>query len=79
MASTRKKRSFTDYLNNVIGEDGGLKTEITLTLTHLTILKIVGAATAVIIIGNVLKNSFPNKQITQTNNLLNQIKSKINP
>ena len=75
MAEVKKKKSITDYINSVIDSDGGLKSEVTITMTNETLLKIVGAATGIIVLGFLLKNAFPNKQITQTNQLLTQIKT----
>jgi hypothetical protein len=75
MAEPTKKRSFKDYIDNVIGGDGGLKSSVTVNLTTETIISLVGAATVVILIAHLAKNAFPNKQIKETNRLLLDIKN----
>lgn len=74
MAEVKKKKSFKDYIDNVIGGDGGLKSAVTVKMTTETIVSLVGAATVVIIIAHLAKNAFKNKQMEKTNSLLIDIK-----
>ena len=74
MAETKKKKSFKDYIDNVIGGDGGLKTNITHKLTGETYIYLIGTGLAIIVIAHLVKNAFKNKQIERTNNLLVDVK-----
>ena len=74
MAEQKKKKSFKDYIDNVIGGDGGLKSAVTVNVTTETIINLVGAATVIIIIAHLAKNAFKNKQMEKTNMLLMDIK-----
>jgi len=74
MAEAKKKKSPFTFLKNVIDTDGGIKSAVTVNITTGTVISLVGAATAIIIIAHLAKNAFKNKQMERTNNLLVEIK-----
>ncbi|WP_299243027.1 hypothetical protein [uncultured Aquimarina sp.] len=63
----RKKRNLNNLLDALVDKDG-LKTEVTITLTNQTLLKIILGAllsgVAIVVVANTVKNFFPNKQLT---------------
>ncbi len=74
MAETKKRKTPFGFLKNVIDSDGGIKSAVTVNITTGTVISLVGAATAIIIIAHLAKNAFPNKQRTKTISLLTEIK-----
>lgn len=72
-----KKKSFSKIINSLVDDDG-LKTEVTITMTDETLLKLILALLAsgasVMLIYLVLKNQFPNKQLQIISNQINQMK-----
>ncbi|QKX04129.1 hypothetical protein HN014_04145 [Aquimarina sp. TRL1] len=63
----RKKRNLNNLLDALVDKDG-LKTEVTITLTNQTLLKIILgmllAGGAIVVVVNTVKNLFPNTQLT---------------
>ena len=61
-----KSRSIKNYLDALVDKDG-LKTEVTITLTDQTLLKIIGAfllsGVTVVMLSHLIKNAFPNAQL----------------
>ncbi|WP_271769184.1 hypothetical protein [Aquimarina algiphila] len=62
----RKKRNLGGLLDALVDKDG-LKTEVTITLTNQTLLKIIIgmllAGVAIVVVANMVKNLFPNTQL----------------
>lgn len=62
----RKKRNLGSLLDALVDKDG-LKTEVTITLTHQTLLKIVMgmlvSGVAIVVVSQLLKNWIPNAQL----------------
>ncbi|WP_027395139.1 hypothetical protein [Aquimarina latercula] len=62
----RKKRNLNNLLDALVDKDG-LKTEVTITLTNQTLLKIILgmllAGVAIVVVANTVKNLFPNTQL----------------
>ncbi|TPN87121.1 MULTISPECIES: hypothetical protein [Aquimarina] len=62
----RKKRNLGGLLDALVDKDG-LKTEVTITLTNQTLLKIIIgmllAGVAIVVVANTVKNLFPNTQL----------------
>lgn len=67
MDMERKKRNLNSLLDALVDKDG-LKTEVTITLTNQTLLKIILgmllAGVAIVVVANTVKNLFPNTQLT---------------
>ncbi|WP_299186654.1 hypothetical protein [uncultured Aquimarina sp.] len=61
-----KKRNLNTLLDALVDKDG-LKTEVTITLTNQTLLKIILgmllAGVAIVVVANTVKNLFPNTQL----------------
>ena len=72
-----QKKNVKDYLDALVDKEG-LRTDVTVTLTNETLCKIVGglmaAEVGIALIAHLLKNAFPNKQLTENNRLLLEIK-----
>tara|TARA_R110000868_G_scaffold287540_3_gene547888 strand:+ start:406 stop:648 length:243 start_codon:yes stop_codon:yes gene_type:complete len=72
-----QKKNVKDYLDALVDKEG-LRTDVTVTLTNETLCKIVGglmaAGVGIALIAHLLKNAFPNKQLTENNRLLLEIK-----
>jgi hypothetical protein len=72
-----QKKNVKDYLDALVDKEG-LRTDVTVTLTNETLWKIVGglmaAGVGIALIAHLLKNAFPNKQLTENNRLLLEIK-----
>ncbi len=79
---TTKKKSVKDYLDALVDNEG-LRTDVTVTLTQQTLWSIIGglvlAGASIALIANLIKNAFPNKQLTINNQLLLAIKKGIKP
>ncbi len=62
----RKKRNLNTLLDALVDKDG-LKTEVTITLTNQTLLKIIFgmllSGVAIVVVANVVKNILPNIQL----------------
>ncbi len=62
----KQRRSIKNYLDALVDKDG-LKTEVTITLTNETLLKIIGAlllsGVTVVMLSHLIKNAFPNMQL----------------
>ncbi|WP_281989707.1 hypothetical protein [Aquimarina aggregata] len=62
----RKKRNLNNLLDALVDKDG-LKTEVTITLTNQTLLKIIFgmllSGVAIVVVANTVKNLFPNTQL----------------
>lgn len=76
----RKKRNISNILDALVDEDG-LKTEVTITLTNRTLLKIVigmlVSGVAIVIISQMLKNWIPNDQLANIQKEVLQIKQQL--
>ncbi len=63
----RKRRNIGNILDALVDKDG-IKTEVTITLTNQTLLKIIGglliSGVAIIVVAHVVKNIIPNAQLT---------------
>ena len=61
-----EKRSIKDLINGLVDKDG-IKTEVTETLTHQTLTKIVLAllvsGATIVLVAHLSKNLFPNNQL----------------
>ena len=77
---TTKKKSVKDYLDALVDNEG-LRTDVTVTLTQQTLWSIIGglvlAGASIALIANLIKNAFPNKQLTINNQLLLAIKKTL--
>lgn len=73
----RKKRNLNNILDALVDKDG-LKTEVTITLTNETLIKIIGAfllsGITVMVVANLIKNHFPNAQLTTIQKQLENFK-----
>lgn len=62
-----QKRSIKDLIDGLVDKDG-LKTEVTITLTNQTLTKIILAflatGIAIVVVAHLVKNIFPNHQLT---------------
>ncbi len=62
----KQRRSIKNYLDALVDKDG-LKTEVTITLTNETLLKIIGAlllsGVTAVMLSHLIKNAFPNMQL----------------
>ncbi len=62
----QQKRNIKNYLDALIDKDG-IKTEVTITLTNQTLIKIVMSllvsGIAVVMVSHLIKNYFPNMQL----------------
>lgn len=76
----RKKRNISNILDALVDEDG-LKTEVTITLTNQTLLKIVigmlVSGVAIVVISQMLKNWIPNEQLANIQKEVLQIKQQL--
>ena len=74
-----KKRNLKNYLDALV-DDEGLKTEVTITLTDRTLIKLiaalVGSGITIILIALTLKNTFPNRQLLRIEKSVQQLKIK---
>ncbi|WP_062062684.1 hypothetical protein [Aquimarina longa] len=63
-----KKRTIKHYLDALVDKDG-LKTEVTITLTNHTMMKIVASllisGICIVTISHLIKNYFPNMQLAK--------------
>ena len=75
-----KKRSLNNIIDSLI-DDEGLKTEVTLTMTDDTLIKVIIALLAsgicVMLVNHLLKNQFPNRQLTTISNEVILIKKQL--
>ncbi|EDP94679.1 hypothetical protein U8527_07265 [Kordia algicida OT-1] len=75
-----QKRSIKDLIGGLVDKDG-LKTEVTITLTNQTMIKVIVAlllsGVAIIVIANFVKNFVPNQQLTAIKAELQTIKSHL--
>ncbi len=64
--STEKKRNIKSYLDALVDKDG-LKTEVTITMTSETTIKLViallGSGLTIMLVYSLVKNYFPNAQL----------------
>ncbi len=64
--STEKKRNIKNYLDALVDKDG-LKTEVTITMTSETTMKLViallGSGLTIMLVYSLVKNYFPNAQL----------------
>ena len=76
----RKKRNIGNILDALVDQDG-LKTEVTITLTNQTLLKIVigmlVSGVAIVVISQMLKNWIPNEQLASIQKEVLQIKQQL--
>ena len=76
----RKKRNLSGLLNSLIDQDG-LRTEVTITLTNQTLLKIIigllVSGFAIVVVANLVKNFFPNAQLSVLEKEIIQIKQTL--
>lgn len=74
------KKSLNNILDSLIDDDG-LKTEVTLTITDETLVKLiiafVGSGIAVMMLNHVLKNQFPNRQLGHLSKEVSTIKKHL--
>jgi hypothetical protein len=70
------KRNIKDYLDVLVDKEG-LRTEVTITLTDDTLWKIIAglmaAGVGIVVVANLAKNIFPNKQLAENNRLLQEV------
>ncbi|WP_430409254.1 hypothetical protein [Kordia sp.] len=75
-----QKRSIKDLIDGLVDKDG-LKTEVTITLTNQTLMKVIIAlllsGVAIIVIANLVKNFVPNHQLTAIKAEIQTIKSHL--
>lgn len=75
-----KKRSLNTILDSLI-DDEGLKTEVTLTITDDTLIKVIVALLAsgicVMLVNHLLKNQFPNRQLSSISKEVISIKNQL--
>ncbi|WP_346881310.1 hypothetical protein [uncultured Algibacter sp.] len=75
-----KKRSFNNIIDSLI-DDEGLKTEVTVTLTDETLIKVIVALLAsgigVMLVNHLLKNQFPNRQLSTISKEVTSIKKQL--
>lgn len=75
-----KKRSLNTILDSLI-DDEGLKTEVTLTITDDTLIKVIVALLAsgicVMLVNHLLKNQFPNRQLSGISKEVTSIKNQL--
>lgn len=78
----KNKRSLNNIIDSLIDKDG-LKTEVTVTMTQDTLIKMVVALLAsgigIMLIHHLLKNSFPSKQLTELTSEVSFIKKQLVP
>lgn len=76
----RKKRNLNTLLDALVDKDG-LKTEVTITLTNQTLLKIILgmllSGVAIIVVANTVKNLFPNAQLAAIKREVTTIKQTL--
>lgn len=76
----RKKRNLNSLLDALVDKDG-LKTEVTITLTNQTLLKIIIgmllSGVAIVIVANTVKNLFPNSQLASIKTEIINIKQTL--
>ena len=69
-------RNVKDYLDALVDKEG-LRTEVKVTITDDTLWKVVGgllaAGVGIVVAAHLLKNMFPNKQLAENNELLQEI------
>ena len=74
------KKSLSNIIDSLIDDDG-LKTEVTLTVTDETLTKVIIAFVAsgvcVMLLNNLLKNQFPNHQLSKLNKEVMLIKKAL--
>ena len=72
-------KSITDYLDALIDEQEGFRTEVTVSLPSEMLWKLVGVllgtGISILVVAHLVKNAFPNKQLKQNNTLLLDIKA----
>ncbi|EDP96542.1 hypothetical protein U8527_10530 [Kordia algicida OT-1] len=75
-----QKRSIKDLIDGLVDKDG-LKTEVTITLTNQTLLKVIIAlllsGIAIIVIANLVKNVVPDHQLTAIKAEIQTIRSHL--
>lgn len=75
-----KKMGVQDYLDALVDKEG-LKTEVKITMTDETLWKVVlalvGAGISMALAAHLIKNVFPNRQLTESNRLLTEIKQAL--
>ena len=76
-----ENRNIKDYLDALVDKDG-IKTDVTVTLTDDMLMKLILALLAsgftLIIIGNLLKNTFPNRQLRDLQKQVSNIYEHLN-
>lgn len=76
----RKRRNIGNILDALVDKDG-IKTEVTITLTNQTLLKIIGglllSGMAIIVVAHVVKNIIPNAQLTAIEKEIIKIKQTL--
>jgi len=75
-----EKRSIKDLIDGLVDKDG-LKTEVTVTLTSDTLTKVVlallASGMAIVVIAHIIKNLFPNHQISALQTDLSRIRETL--
>ena len=75
-----KKRNINNLLTALIDKDG-LRTEVTITLTNQTLLKIILglllSGVAIILVANTVKNYFPNTQLSEIEEQIKHFKQNL--
>ena len=75
-----KKRNINTLLDALVDKDG-LKTEVTITLTNETLLKIIMgllvSGAAIVLVANLIKNAFPNTQLAAIQKEIVHIKNNL--
>ncbi len=76
----QRKKNIKDYLDALVDKDG-LKTEVTITLTNQTMIKIVlsllVSGIAVVMVSHLIKNYFPNMQLAAIQKEVANIKKNL--
>ena len=72
-----KNRNLKNVLDSLIDEDG-IRTEVNVTITMTTLINVVGgmlvAGGGIVLIAHMAKRFFPNKQLSEVNQHLIQLK-----
>lgn len=75
-----RKRSLNNLIDSLVDKDG-IKTEVTVTITDETVKKVIIAFLAsgisVVLLHHLLKNKFPNKQLSQMSETVLSIKKQL--
>jgi len=75
-----KKKGIFDYLDSLVDKEG-IKTDLKITLTNQSLWKAVAglifAGVCITVVAHLIKNAFPNKQLTTNNQHLVDLKNTL--